>query len=69
MCPSCSWPNPALVSSHGFVSYLRCVCGQWLIVDHGEIVAMAGTSAFTRSTPVHHGCGGPITIMVDDEPS
>ncbi|MFX0581352.1 hypothetical protein [Nocardia nepalensis] len=43
-CPTCSWPSPTLVSSHGAISYLRCVCGQWLVSEHGAVVALAGTS-------------------------
>ncbi len=45
-CPACSWPAPALVSSHGTVRYLRCVCGQWLIIDAGLVVATTGNSMF-----------------------
>ncbi|MFI5779093.1 hypothetical protein [Nocardia sp. NPDC051570] len=45
-CPTCSWPTPTAISAHGSVRYLRCVCGRWLIVDHGEVVAAAGASAF-----------------------
>ncbi|MEV0294693.1 hypothetical protein [Nocardia sp. NPDC050710] len=44
-CPSCAWPAPTLVSSHGSVHYLRCVCGQWLVSDNGTVVARAGSSS------------------------
>ncbi|MBB5915041.1 uncharacterized protein (AIM24 family) [Nocardia transvalensis] len=53
-CPSCSWPSPALVSSHGSVHYLRCVCGRWLVVDEGAVVASAGSSQFNEAA------AGPI---------
>lgn len=43
-CPSCSWSSPTLVSSHGATSYLRCICGRWLISEDGAVVALAGTS-------------------------
>ncbi|MBW4722111.1 hypothetical protein [Saccharothrix obliqua] len=44
-CPSCAWPaaEPAYpVSVHGRVSYVRCVCGLWLVLDAGRVVATAG---------------------------
>ncbi|WP_330252619.1 hypothetical protein OG874_42315 [Nocardia sp. NBC_00565] len=47
ICPSCSWPSPTVVSAHGSVRYLRCVCGQWLVSEHGSVVATAGTSTLT----------------------
>lgn len=47
-CPSCSWPSPTLVSAHGSVRYLRCVCGQWLISEHGAVVALAGRGGFAE---------------------
>ncbi|WP_460697688.1 hypothetical protein [Nocardia thraciensis] len=49
-CPSCAWPSPALISSHGSVRYLRCVCGRWLVVEGGAVVAAAGSSQFTEPT-------------------
>uniref|UniRef100_UPI0031D9FEE5 hypothetical protein n=1 Tax=Saccharothrix mutabilis TaxID=33921 RepID=UPI0031D9FEE5 len=44
-CPSCGWPttdhaHPASV--HGRTAYLRCVCGLWLVLDSGQVVATAG---------------------------
>ncbi|WP_084529165.1 hypothetical protein [Nocardia crassostreae] len=45
-CPACSWSEPALVSAHGTVRYLRCVCGKWLIQDSEVVLATAGSSAF-----------------------
>ncbi|KAA8887215.1 hypothetical protein F3087_20155 [Nocardia colli] len=54
-CPSCSWPSPTVVSAHGNVRYLRCLCGQWLIAEHGLVVATTGNSSFgMRDTP-HRG--------------
>ncbi|RDI62909.1 hypothetical protein [Nocardia pseudobrasiliensis] len=50
-CPSCAWPTPTSISAHGPVRYLRCVCGRWLIVEHGEVVAAAGPSAFAARGP------------------
>ncbi|WP_433680519.1 hypothetical protein [Nocardia sp. CA-119907] len=47
-CPSCSWSDPTLVSSHGATSYLRCICGQWLVSEHGTVVAQAGTSTLAN---------------------
>ncbi|MGX1808177.1 hypothetical protein ACWIGI_20865 [Nocardia sp. NPDC055321] len=44
-CPSCSWPDPALVSTHGSVRYLLCVCGKWLIEEHDALLATAGRSS------------------------
>ncbi|MGV9409877.1 hypothetical protein ACWDOP_08185 [Nocardia sp. NPDC003693] len=44
-CPSCSWPDPTLVSTHGSVRYLRCVCGKWLIEEHDALLATAGRSS------------------------
>lgn len=48
-CPTCSWPDPTLVSAHGTVRYLRCVCGQWIIEDHATVIATAGESAFAAA--------------------
>lgn len=48
-CPACSWPAPALVSTHGRVRYLRCVCGKWLIEERETVLATAGDSAFAES--------------------
>ncbi|QFZ20057.1 hypothetical protein [Saccharothrix syringae] len=54
-CPVCAWPvaEPAYpVSSHpvssypassrSVVDYVRCVCGVWLVVEAGRVVAAAG---------------------------
>lgn len=46
-CPACHWPAPTLVSSHGSVRYLRCVCGQWLVEEHGVVLGTAGASDFS----------------------
>lgn len=46
-CPTCHWPAPMRVSSHGSVHYLRCVCGQWIAAHRGGIVAVSGFGAFT----------------------
>ncbi|MBF6171793.1 hypothetical protein [Nocardia blacklockiae] len=48
-CPSCHWPSPALLSSHRSVHYLRCVCGRWLVVHDGEVVAAAGAGQFAAA--------------------
>ncbi|WP_245717371.1 hypothetical protein [Nocardia jejuensis] len=44
-CPTCAWPAPELVSAHAGVRYLRCICGRWLILEHGTVVAAAGSSS------------------------
>ncbi|MFD1152524.1 hypothetical protein [Saccharothrix hoggarensis] len=44
-CPCCGWPSAEHVypvSSHGDVQYVRCVCGVWLVVEAGRVVATAG---------------------------
>ncbi|GAB4586345.1 hypothetical protein [Nocardia sp. IFM 10818] len=46
-CPACSWSEPALVSAHGAIRYLRCVCGKWLIEEREVVLATAGSSAFS----------------------
>ncbi|PXX61560.1 hypothetical protein DFR70_108118 [Nocardia tenerifensis] len=56
-CPSCSWPTPTLVSAHGSVAYLRCVCGQWLIAEFGLVVATTGNSSFGMRDKPHRGDG------------
>ncbi|MDQ2588841.1 hypothetical protein CKY47_33835 [Saccharothrix yanglingensis] len=50
-CPRCGWPaaDPAYpVSSHAtaraVVDYVRCVCGLWLVVESGRVVAAAGAA-------------------------
>ncbi|WP_435592503.1 hypothetical protein [Nocardia sp. bgisy118] len=48
ICPSCSWPSPTVVSAHGEISYLRCVCGRWLISEHGAVIAAAGDSSLAE---------------------
>jgi hypothetical protein len=65
ICPVCSWQCSAAVSSHGEVSYVRCVCGLFLVLDRGALVATAGTSAFA---PVHH-TRGDLASVPDREPS
>ncbi|MFC9993942.1 hypothetical protein [Nocardia sp. NPDC127526] len=45
-CPACSWSEPAIVSTHGTIRYLRCVCGKWLIEEREVVLATAGSSAF-----------------------
>ncbi|MGN2641207.1 hypothetical protein ACWEKT_21305 [Nocardia takedensis] len=44
-CPTCSWPAPMRVSSHGSVHYLRCVCGQWLVSHGGGLSPVSGVGA------------------------
>jgi hypothetical protein len=64
-CPACHWSCTSAVSSHGPVSYVRCVCGLFLVVERGTVTATAGTSTFA---PVHHGCGD-LASVPDREPS
>jgi hypothetical protein len=64
-CPACSWPCSSAVSSHGPVSYVRCVCGLFLVVERGVVTATAGTSTFA---PVHH-TRGDLASVPDREPS
>lgn len=68
-CPACRWPCSSSVSSHasahGPVSYVRCVCGLFLVVERGVVTAVAGTSTFA---PVHHTCGD-LASVPDREPS
>ncbi|MDT7784594.1 MAG: hypothetical protein QOF58_3013 [Pseudonocardiales bacterium] len=64
-CPACSWPCSSSVSSHGSVSYVRCVCGLFLVVERGVITATAGTSTFA---PIHH-TRGDLASVPDREPS
>ncbi|TLF54424.1 hypothetical protein FEK31_24240 [Nocardia cyriacigeorgica] len=52
-CPSCSWPSPAAVSTHGAVRYLRCVCGQWIVCADGTIVATPGSGGFAGNSVTH----------------
>ncbi|GGP53877.1 hypothetical protein [Saccharothrix coeruleofusca] len=50
-CPSCGWPadDPAYpVSTHGRVRYVRCVCGIWLVLRDGRLLATAGRPARLR---------------------
>jgi len=58
-CPACHWRRPGTVSSHGAVSYLRCVCGLFLVLERGVIIATAGTSTFA---PIHHSCGDLASV-------
>ncbi|NNH72283.1 hypothetical protein HLB23_20875 [Nocardia uniformis] len=46
-CPTCSWPTPTPVSTHGTIRYLRCVCGKWLIEERGAVLATAGHSTLS----------------------
>jgi hypothetical protein len=55
-CPSCGWPvdyptTPASThrSATGEVRYQRCVCGGWLVLLDGTLLAGVGAA---RSTPV-----------------
>ncbi|MGM1063746.1 hypothetical protein [Saccharothrix sp. Mg75] len=46
-CPGCGWPSTDPVhpvSTHGRVRYVRCVCGLWLVVESGRVVAAAGAA-------------------------
>ncbi|GGU13798.1 hypothetical protein [Lentzea flava] len=64
-CPACRWPCSSAVSAHRFVSYVRCVCGLFLVVERGVIIATAGTSTFA---PIHH-TRGDLASVPDREPS
>jgi hypothetical protein len=64
-CPACRWPCPSALSSHGAVSYARCVCGLFLVVERGVVTATAGTSTFAT---IHHSCGD-LARVPDREPS
>jgi hypothetical protein len=64
-CPACHWSCTSPVSSHGAVSYVRCVCGLFLVVERGVLIATAGTSTFA---PVHHS-RGDLARVPDREPS
>ncbi|MGW4211034.1 hypothetical protein ACWEIJ_23795 [Lentzea sp. NPDC004789] len=64
-CPACRWPCSSAVSCHGPVSYVRCVCGLFLVVERGVVAATAGTSTFA---PVHH-TRGDLASVPDREPS
>lgn len=50
-CPVCRLDAVPSGSSHngstGTLSYLRCVCGLWLVVQGHEVIATAGVSEFT----------------------
>ncbi|GAA1284985.1 hypothetical protein [Saccharothrix xinjiangensis] len=49
-CPACGWPSAERVypvsshpvSSRRVVDYVRCVCGVWLVLEAGRVVAAAG---------------------------
>ncbi|MEU0541342.1 hypothetical protein ABZ319_15870 [Nocardia sp. NPDC005978] len=66
-CPACSWPAPALVSAHGSVRYLRCVCGKWLIEEHDAVLATAGRSTLTE--PESDGAPARSTIRATTQPT
>ncbi|MEV0706044.1 MULTISPECIES: hypothetical protein [Nocardia] len=52
-CPTCSWPAPMYVSSHGSVRYLRCVCGQWLAAHRGGVSPVSGLGTGTAPAAQH----------------
>lgn len=54
MCPSCSWPSPMLVSTHGSVRYLRCVCGKWLVAHRGGVNLVTGRTTCTKKAAAEH---------------
>ncbi|HEX7305040.1 hypothetical protein [Lentzea sp.] len=64
-CPACHWPAATALSAHGPVSYLRCVCGLFLVVERGVVTATAGTSTFA---PDRRTCGD-LASVPDREPS
>ncbi|MFG1795196.1 hypothetical protein [Nocardia sp. NPDC049149] len=38
-----------LVSTHGSVRYLRCVCGRWLVAHGGGVTLVTGRRACTTA--------------------
>ncbi|MFD4668290.1 hypothetical protein ACFWNN_01070 [Lentzea sp. NPDC058450] len=64
-CPACHWPSAAALSSHGAVSYVRCVCGLFLVVERGTVTATAGTSTFAPAPQR----GGDLASVRTREPS
>ncbi|AXK85139.1 hypothetical protein IU443_05030 [Nocardia farcinica] len=53
-CPTCAWPAPMLVSTHGSVRYLRCVCGQWVVAHPGGSTAINGRPGGPAGEPGDH---------------
>ncbi|MCM6774184.1 hypothetical protein NDR87_11945 [Nocardia sp. CDC159] len=54
-CPACSWSSPMVVSAHGSVRYLRCVCGRWLVAHRGGVSVVAARSACaSAAAPAEH---------------
>ncbi|RBO93707.1 hypothetical protein DFR74_102124 [Nocardia puris] len=53
-CPACSWSSPMVVSSHGSVRYLRCVCGTWLVQHGGGVDIVTGRAALADADEAEH---------------
>ncbi|OCF85216.1 hypothetical protein [Nocardia brasiliensis] len=53
-CPACSWPSPMLVSRHGAVRYLRCVCGRFLVAHGDGVNLLSGRSACAAPKVAEH---------------
>ncbi|PXX59162.1 hypothetical protein DFR70_11279 [Nocardia tenerifensis] len=53
-CPACSWPSPMLVSSHGAVRYLRCVCGRFLVSHGGGVHLVTDRSTCGTAKAAEH---------------
>ncbi|GAA5058430.1 hypothetical protein HNP84_000687 [Thermocatellispora tengchongensis] len=49
-CPACAWPLTPPASCHpsseGAVRYVRCICGQWLVLQRDAVIGTAGPTAF-----------------------
>ncbi|WP_433193334.1 hypothetical protein ACQP1G_31885 [Nocardia sp. CA-107356] len=43
-----------LVSTHGSVRYLRCVCGKWLVAHRGGVNLVAGRATCTKKAAAEH---------------
>lgn len=43
-----------LVSSHGSVRYLRCVCGKWLVAHRGGVSLVTGRAACAKKAAAEH---------------
>ncbi|MEU0507279.1 hypothetical protein [Nocardia sp. NPDC005998] len=43
-----------LVSTHGSVRYLRCVCGKWLVAHRGGVNLVTGRNTCTKKAVAEH---------------
>ncbi|RDI64820.1 hypothetical protein [Nocardia pseudobrasiliensis] len=53
-CPACSWSSPMVVSAHGSVRYLRCVCGRWLVAHGGGVSIVSDHGSCPKPVPAEH---------------